>query len=1268
MAKRGCRRMSGAMNTGQTATPLNCPLDEPGNVLIEAAAGTGKTYAITTLLVRLVVEEELDLNRILIVTFTKAATRELRERVHGLLRDVQQLLQANMTSGESVPAREDMSQARGICREWQSRTDFDEDRARGRITAALRDFDRANIETIHGFCRRVLEEYAFEARAPFAMQLVADREPEENQVIANTWKRLCATRDEELVKFAIENEFGFAKAREWLRNWKSRPDMKVTGVDSHSGDYRTFLNDRNACLDRARDLWISDGSALADFVIYDEGLNRNRYRRATAKTDMSSLDAAYSEGKFDKKFFELVEKYGLAKITAGMKKGYAVPTYRILESHDDLSEAYQAFQVASENQLRKMKVEFRETYFNEMHRRSLRDRVLGFDDILLELRRSLSDRSGARLAHRLRSRFPVALIDEFQDTDPVQAEIFKLIYESADSSEVSGRLFMVGDPKQSIYQFRGADVYAYVAAARSAKSRLILDTNWRSVPGLVNAVNSMFSIQMPFWEPREIGYTRVNAGKPAGNPLVIRGDDGVPMRIQLVGSSGQPDRQTDDGATSEEPESQDDIVASGDRSTGSGSIREKFKTVSAARSAVVKTVAAEIAHLLHLSQSGEATITEEEQRPVRGSDVAILVRSHDQAKKMASALKDVGIDCVLPSEASVFATREAQQLERFLWALVQRVDDETLRGALTADMFGFTAREMAEFCQYGEAWEEQQRRIAVWKKLWANRGIAAMMRKILVAENGSVILLSYAGGTRRLTNVRHLVDLLQQAETENRLTPYELATWMSGRCENPKSVNSEEQLRLDNDDELVRILTMHGCKGLEFPIVFCPFVWDMHAQNADNSNSREISYHKETDERYEEVLDLDPTRDTRRIALRERFSEQLRLFYVAVTRARYRCILTACLHGYLTKSPLAWFVHPEGFGQSLPTKTDDALLASFPDQLHAFVNRHPELFVAESARPSGMTYRGQDTVSSAVELTARSFETTLRTDRRMVSFSSLTRGTWQHAVTPVVDDDDDAHDVEQTEQVPVEQAEDDRDVFETNFRGSAAGSCVHSILEKLDTDEGGPADLQSICIESLRDYGFATEYADAVSFMVDQTRRVPLKSISGGTFSLAGPHRRIAELEFHFPMRGVRLDEIADCLVEFGYTEARDKLQLNDMINGFLKGYIDLIIEHDERWYVLDYKSNWLGPRLSDYAPDAIADSIRSSGYALQYLIYLVALHRHLGLHVKDYDYERHMGGAIYLYLRGIRVETGMSYGVHFDRPDAQCIDALDSLFRGDHA
>ena len=1224
---------AGLTTDGAAATAALTPLDAPlaGGLVIEASAGTGKTYALTTVAARAVVEAALPIERVLVVTFTVAAAGELR---HRLRRTLAAAVAAQQGAGGD-------EQAAHLAARWQ-RAGLAASTVQARLGQALRDLDRANVMTIHGFCQRVLTDFAFDGDTPFGFVVGGDDAPDVANAVRDFWRRGLAAAPTPLLEHAAGAGFTIEQLTQWAGRLHAKPGLEIRGAAADAAGLDAALGAWQRAFEEAQAAWATHRD---DFVA---AIGERQWRRNSQRKMVRLL------GVFDRAFggsqagiVPLADAgyFGAAKLAGILLKSprQALPESPLLPLFDALGAAGNALAAQRDVWLRCQYGDLLAAVRRTLRENAWRERRLSFNALLTEAHRALAANSGEALAAQLRQRFPLALIDEFQDTDGLQARIFERIYaEDAPAGEEAHGLVTVGDPKQSIYGFRGADVFAYLRTSRGsdAATRLQLETNYRATPALVAAVNALFAGTTPFLLP-ELGFHPVQARADASAlPTLVAADVRQPFQLRLL-----PAQEGDERLT-----------------------KAQCETLAA------EDAAGEIAELL---LDGQATLAG---KPVAGRDIAVLVRTRSQGAAMARALRGQGVQSVQADDASVFATAEAEQLHWLLAALAHGGDTaahdarQRLRTALAGDLFGLNLAGLAALVDDDGVWAGWQQRAQAWASVWQRSGVAALIREVLFGQRdaGAATLLRRPAGVRQLTNLLHLAELLQQAESAEHLSPLACADWLAARREAPPE--EAALLRLESDDQLVRIVTVHRSKGLEFPIVFCPFAWFRRRAPRDDPPTAE--YHDPSRDDFPEVLDLAPNpvaHDRQRV---EDQAEELRLFYVAVTRAQHRCVTTWMQAPDAAGAPLAWLLHRQG------EHTDPA--AAMKATQHHLAHLAAEKWQAEAqafaaaadidvvvpGEPSSALAAGAATMTASSErpaFAARAFERELRLVRQMTSYSALVADAGA-ATTPDEHAEVERADHDQRAVRPSDEeaaATSSSEGFFAFPRGRSAGDCLHELFE-----QSALAPERSQSERALAKRGMDTRWADVAAAMVGNARATPLAPASAGAraFRLADLNEPAAELEFHLPAAGLDRCRLGRCLAAGGYDDPFAALDTSPgSIDGYLHGYIDLVAEHAGRWYVVDYKSNYLGGGVAAYGPGAVAAAMQRGGYHLQYLLYLVALHRHLQLRLPGYDYQRHMGGAYYLFIRGMRPEQpGRS--VWFDAPPWPCIAAIDACLGGEDA
>lgn len=1218
--------------------PFNVPLD--GHLLIQASAGTGKTYALTTLVARLLVETDHTIDELLVVTFTNAATGELRDRLRRTLVATSDHLRAE--DADSAPD----SQAGALVERWRD-IDIDKATASTRIAGTLRDFDRANVTTIHSFCQRALTEFAFDGALPFGFELGGVDTLEVQAAVRDFWRIHMANAQAPLLEIARERDFTPDELAAWTGRNLSNPGSEVRGAPDLDADFEERFRNAFERWKRAtavtREAWQDHGTGFLG------ALGKLGFRKGSVpKIQNSSQEArAVFEGRVGDALPLATAMYLAPSNLSGLllkRPPQQFPEGTMSDCFEDLAAAAHEVDELSTSWLRFQRRRVLEDARERLSRRAWDDRRLSFNDLLSELHRALTTHGGTLLAERIRERYPCALIDEFQDTDRLQAQIFERIYPTGTKGN---GLMVVGDPKQSIYRFRGADVFAYIKASRGIERTLPLAHNYRSTPGLVRAVNALFSRKSPFLLP-EIKHEPVQAAKDETQELALaKTMDAAPLQIRLLPPFGDATPRKDEVA---------DLAAG--------------------------YAANEVAELL----GGGTTL---HGRPLIGADIAVLVRTTNQGQRMAEALRGVGVQCVEMDDTSVFATPEADDLHRLLAALADESSfsaSARLRGALASDLFGFGLEDVVALQDDDRRWTLWHERAASWRRMWTRSGIATLVRHLLFDPQIDCArhLLAAAGGLRRLTNVLHLADLLREAESRERLAPAGLVEWF-GRQDPEQRGDEATQLRLESDDDLVRIITMHRSKGLEFPIVFLPFAW-YRLQPRTRGEVPSSEYHDREDEDYPTILDLDPTDDAKLKEAVEDQADELRLFYVAATRAQHRCVIT------WTPAPDAQYASPAWlvFGGDAPDEDPEAAYKSsahhvrdlfkkdaWQARLAVWAAEHDDIAVHEV--PQRPLSAGAE-ASPALTLRARQLGRELARIRQMTSYSALAAQAGA-AVSATEHDDVEAADHDQSEEstndgeegsesrrrgtldlgkVDLELARDDAADAFAFPRGPRAGDCLHGILEvRLDPERDPNAEVR----RALRRWRIGEEWASVANRIVENAWQAPLGESDGPSFCLGDLERPIPEMEFRLPAKALDRRHLGECLAAHGYPHPFTSEAL-PKVEGFLQGFIDLVACHDGRWYVIDYKSNWLGGELADYSSEALAAAMHHHGYHLQYLLYLTALHRMLRLRLPDYDYDRHMGGALYLFLRAMRPRLP-GHGVFHDLPRRECIESIDACLAG---
>jgi len=1157
--------------------------------LIEASAGTGKTYTLAELYCRLVLESDLTVDQILVVTYTRAATEELRDRLRQKL----------------VDTRDDLM------------LDTEHDGlARQKLNLAIQSFDEAAIFTIHGFCQRVLGDFAFESGLAFDLELIGDDQALLQSAVDDFWRRHVTTADQKLVAYLLARRESPESLLQSIRSLLGKPYCHYLPIPAV--DVEQVYLEAQAQFQTLKTIWTLEQEGVIAALRNKALLNGNKYRTASVEKWLLLLADLLSHDAVPMTLFDDFDRFTPAKLQDALKKDQQLPELAFWLASEQLLDTIGRLQAAQAVQYQQLRYQLLQELHTAVKKQKQQQQVQSYDDLLLNLQQALDGQGGNWLVARLRQQYPAALIDEFQDTDPVQYASFSRLY--ADSGLP---VFLVGDPKQAIYSFRGADIFTYLSAKSSAQHEYTLGTNWRSHPDLVKAVNSLWARRAEPFIYEAIPFHAVEAARDNQRVLSTQNSNSA---LQLLWADG------------DKPLAKKDMTAM-----------------------VANVTADEIAGLLNQADAGEAMLLDETSQQsvaVSGGDIAVLVRNHRQAHAVQQCLQGRGINSVQQGRDNVFGTSEAVMLARVLQAMAEPQNPLHITTALSTELWGLSAVELYALQQDEQQWSVQLDLFYDLHQLWLKQGFMRAFRHLLNTISGQQQLLSQPDGDRKLTNLLHLSELIQAQCSQQQAGIEAVLQWFTTRMQSIDPNDETGQLRLESDEQLVKIITIHKSKGLEYPIVFCPFLWDSNLRAADREV---ISFHAPDDGYRTHVAFSEPALSQAAEAITiEEQAEDLRLLYVALTRARERCVICwgnvkgRRAGSHVSDSALFSLLHPE-----LGELDSGRMLA---DLTALAATSEGTISVESMDVVERVAYQGSHNEQSI--LAAKTFEGFIHQPWRIGSFSALTRG--HDAELPDYDSQTSNDDVS----VAVNSTVKDRFSFP---RGAQAGTCLHAIFEVWDFASDDQEAMQALVSRTLLQYGFDEHWTPIVCQWLGEVLATPLENNENRDkqgFKLADlmPAQRLDELAFYFPVASLtvtRLQKTLLPLLDVDSPLAKVILQLNfSSLTGFMKGFIDLVYEHQGRFYIVDYKSNWLGVSEGAYQSNALDQAMISHDYPLQYLIYSLALHRYLRLRLPDYDPEHHLGGAYYLFIRGMKPDWGQS-GVFFDKPSVTLLDALDDCLQG---
>jgi exodeoxyribonuclease V beta subunit len=1243
---------------------FGCDLD--GVCLIEASAGTGKTWNICALYVRLLLEKQLTVEQILVVTFTNAATAELRERIRGRLAGLVAAMAPVFGEEDGADAVDEESE--------DAFPDFDPDASddplfnvmiaglieRGELTpkairdclqTALRGFDQASIHTIHGFCQRALAEVPFAAGLPFAYELVPDDNGVRHDLAVEFWRRVVeplAAQDDGFAAWLVDRKRSPGTLTDQLARRLKKPMSALRWPAAVEADGQTSPDAAwLATYAAAAECWEAEASVIADLMRAAlPSYKKNIYHEASLAQALSGWQRYLSARDAGALLSPKAELLTTTRLAKDIKKGETPPDHRFFGLADTLVRARADADERYAMQWLRILREWLMQAPDQLALRKRELRVVSFDDLLGNIARALTQHPD--LADALRARYPCALIDEFQDTDPLQFAIFSAVYgQGAKSAPHAspGPMFMVGDPKQAIYSFRAADLHTYLAARENADAAYTLAVNQRSTPAIIEAGNRLFGANDRAFVLDGLAYPPVRPGARRRPPF---------SDVREVADFTVWWLPEDD-----EPLSKDD-----------------------AQQACARATAAEVARLLAGASRGEVLVGE---RPLAPGDIAVIVQTHRQGALMKAMLAEHAVGSVELTQDSVFASEEAETLLRVLRAVESPGDVRALRAALATELFGLDATALYRM-QTSEASDAEAiawiERLQRYRQLWSERGFSAMWRTLMRELGLAARLVAQSGGERRLTNFMHLAELAQARWAEQPGMPA-LLRWLASQRN--ASGGEEAQLRLESDQNLVQIVTVHKSKGLEYGVVFCPFLWDGAVR--DGGSLEGLEYH-DGPTAVIDFTDAAGKGSPAAGALRqEQSAEQARLLYVALTRAVYRCYLAAGIYTSRrsVKEACGGMLNWLAAGQGIPfdawitsTVDTDERVATIRSAWKALAGGP----LAVVPLPTGDALEADTRVvhDAAPELTTRASTRALREVWRIGSFSGLLAGMHagpqlgggQLSAPERTRPDYDAQaNAGPTFALPPEGDDtwppaDDILRFP---RGPAAGESLHRVFELADFQSR--AQWPHAVSRALRERppGRGAEHNDTwramMMNMLADTLATPLRP--GLHLADVALTERLTEMEFTYPADAVSLEALRGLLRQFGYPD----LPLDaTVLRGYLKGFIDLVFRHSGQWWILDWKSNYLGTAPENYGAEGLREAMAEHGYHLQYLLYTLALHRYLQRRMPNYDYDRDMGGSLYLFVRGVRPDWASAHltgddvpGVFFDKPSREMVDALDRLF-----
>jgi len=1185
-----------------------------GKTLIEASAGTGKTYTIASLYLRYIVEQpfdfELTSENLLVVTFTRAATAELRERIRQRLH-----LALECFRGKD-PGHDEL--LRYLVEHYQDQKHI----VLKRLYAAEKTMDEAAVFTIHSFCHRAIKQNEFSSGIGSDVQLIEDDFDYVLQAAQDFWRKALYPlkgNEYDRVSGALKTRLGriiqaspealMASLRGFLSRKSLYTHPKALDLSVEQA-IRQLLDDKQLAFSAFAKRYLS----LQEVITQSLGTVKRIQKKSLAK----HLDALWLWLKTGTMLSETNKAFDYVAAKAEVA-GLEVSNF-----------VEQANEFINEDELKAQLFSQALSYISQrIIEEKDKQRVQSPDDLMTVLSAALNagpneanTKNSTALKSALLKQYPVAMIDEFQDTDPLQFSIFDNIYGSAQDYS----WMMIGDPKQSIYAFRGGDIHTYVAAKANTADdkRFTLAKNYRSTKAMVEAINQLFAgCERPAFMDEQISF----------DPVASQ-DQGKKGDLTLFGK----------------PQAAMSFLFG---ETGAVQCSEK------------------ITELLNAAKDEQALLGS---KIIEPGDIAILVRNRFEAKTVSEALRLKGVRSVYQSRESVYGTQVANELLRVILAFNEPRNERLLLAAMAVSCSSFSAADIAKIKQDEQLWQQQQIRFDGYHQIWNKQGILSAIHAWMFDYQVPATLLSnQLQGERRLADLLHVGELLQQL-SQVLEGNYSLIRHFQQLILEPDDNNKGQQRRLESDSNLVQIITIHSSKGLEYPIVFLPYALSQRAVKdaiyVDNGQSH---------------LDFTKAESSLEKADKERLAEDMRLLYVALTRAAYAC--------YLGLDQLSTQIGPQDALSYLLNKT----MADDPEQEQQALEAAVDSLIAKSlvSKPliskqaaRGIIDKQWITASDSSyqlkpdddeELVAKQFTGTIDRRWRVSSYSALAHFSDSANFTPGVSDEPILDSVlveldaisqpvlDDLQEGEVEQDEIDFNKFSFE-KGAKAGNFLHDVLENQHFANSSKQQLSEVVQQRLVAGGFieAEIWAPVITDWLGQVLNTPLV-LEKGNVALGSLKKQavLPEMEFHMRVgKNVYASAVNKLIKQHPVISIQGPELQFEHFHGLLKGFIDLTFEVDGQYYICDYKSNHLGMAEQDYSQQAMHKAMAAHRYDAQLIFYTLALHRFLKQQLPDYDYEQHIGGGVYLFLRGMNGVDSQT-GVVVSKADKQLIEALDDLLMG---
>jgi exodeoxyribonuclease V beta subunit len=1110
-----------------------------GSNLIEASAGTGKTYSIAIMVLRLVLEKEISIKKILMVTFTKAAVAELEERIRLFIRQAHKASQ-----GFTIP---DLT-ILGLVDHAMNNTS--KEGVQQQLKDAVLFLDETSVLTIHSFCQQTLTEFAFETNQLFGSETLKDIVTLIESEVNKFWRENITTLNVNLLGQLIEH--GLCRA-----------DI-VSVIREHISGKKYFEYDENESYSICDEDQVSFSNTINELAEKDKEIKECVYDHI--RNNSNHLKSITEANKWAKaSLLHLVDTPAdfLNVVVSKKGTGYIDKLYGdIIAQHGECDELVEEKNDILQSVINKIYCHAIGVVTKAIDQYKLRNSLLGFDDMIVNLHKAIVHDNNLNLLTSLQQKYKAVFVDEFQDTDKLQYEIFHNTFASSQNI-----LFYIGDPKQSIYAWRKADIFTYFKASEEVDNKYGMDVNYRSSASFIHAMNLFFKPHSDFdtfyFNGQEHSIDYINVESPPDNKkgkLLVNGRPDVP--ITIYGNQNN--------------------------------------------SEIAETVAAQIINLL---EKEDYKIDEKQiSRRIRPSDIGILVRKNKQAIAVKACLAKRGIPAVTIDDSRILQSEEAVYVLYLLEALIN-LNRSAINKALLSPFTGYDTKAVLALNEETVLNDFRQ-----YKSIWDKDGVYSVLMKFVSDYQVRALLLNHhtENGERTIANLFQVIEVLHKVQSAKQFSALELVSWLKRGIDGMQTEGDEFEQRVESDEEAVKIVTLHKSKGLEYNIVFAPFL-DLDTK----IHFRFCSFRDTETGDYIFADSKQLNREQQQIVDEQTEQENRRLIYVAITRAVYKCYLNKSLANYYKDSSLVPFV--------ASLKGADPALIRFEESPVI-----PPKYYYSKAEEFVYTNNTNDVNFYLSQV-----------NWRKISYTALASA---HAPTPKNNSN-------------VVANEYDHFVFKQLIKGNKTGNLLHDIFENIDFTS---SEYWSYPVErALKKFlpKHRQEYAPMLIQLLQQVTKVNI-DVAGECITLADipDEKRLNELEFDFNVPVFNPGDLA----AFEEDEARINIRYNHDLEGIMNGKMDMFFEHNSKFYILDWKSNFLGDSLDYYKKELLPEAMSENNYHLQYLLYTVAAKKYLQSRLAGFNYDLHFGGVIYMFVRGVR--EGLDSGVFTCRPALDKIEKLETM------